>query len=122
MKRIFTTNLLILLLLNILIKPFWIFGIDRSVQNLLGAGEYGMFYTLFNFSLLLNILLDLGITNFNNREISRYPQLIGKYLSNIVGIKIFLALGYTIITIIMAFSLGYNNRQISLLLLLVFNQ
>lgn len=122
MKRIFTTNLLILLLLNILIKPFWIFGIDRSVQNLLGAGEYGMFYTLFNFSLLLNILLDFGITNFNNREISRYPQLIGKYLSNIVGIKIFLALGYAIITIIMAFSLGYDNRQISLLLLLVFNQ
>jgi len=121
-KRVFTTNLLLLLLLNILIKPFWIFGIDRSVQNLLGAGEYGMFYTLFNFSLLLNILLDLGITNFNNREISRYPQLIGKYFSNIVGIKIFLALGYALITILMALSLGYNNRQISLLLLLVFNQ
>lgn len=81
-----------------------------------------MFYTLFNFSLLLNILLDLGITNFNNREISRYPQLIGKYFSNIVGIKLFLALGYALITILMALSLGYNNRQISLLLLLVFNQ
>lgn len=122
MKRVFTTNLIILLLLNILIKPFWIFGIDRTVQNILGAGEYGMFYTLFNFSLLLNILLDVGITNFNNREISRHPQLIGKYLSNIVGIKILLAFVYAIITILLAFTLGYNIRQVNLLLLLVLNQ
>ena len=94
MRKIFTTNLLLLLSLNILIKPFWIFGIDRTVQNTVGAGEYGIFYTLFNFSLLLNILLDFGITNFNNREISRHPQLLSKYLSNLVGIKILLAIVY----------------------------
>lgn len=122
MKKIFTTNLLLLLLLNVLIKPFWIFGIDRTVQNAVGASEYGMFYTLFNFSLLLNILLDVGITNFNNREISRHPQLLGKYLSNIFGIKILLALVYAALTILLAFTLGYSDRQLGLLLLLVLNQ
>ena len=57
--------------LNILVNgsSFWIFGIDRTVQNLLGAGEYGLLYSLFNFSLLLNIILDFGLTNFNNREL-----------------------------------------------------
>ncbi|MGE0077663.1 MAG: oligosaccharide flippase family protein [Bacteroidales bacterium] len=122
MKKIFTTNLLLLLLVNILIKPFWIFGIDRTVQNIVGAGEYGIFYTLFNFSLLLNILLDFGMTNFNNREISRHPQLLGKYLSNIVGIKILLAVVYAFFTIVLAVVLGYDRYEINLLLFLVLNQ
>jgi len=121
-KRIFTTNLLLLVFVNILIKPFWIFGIDRTVQNTLGAGEYGMFYTLFNISLLFNILLDFGLTNFNNREISRHPQLLGKYLSNIVGIKIALSVLYGVVTLLFAFTLGYRNHEIVLLLGLVANQ
>lgn len=122
MRKLFTTNLLLLLFVNILIKPFWIFGIDRTVQNTLGAGEYGIFYTLFNFSLLLNILLDFGITNFNNREISRHPQMLAKYLSNIVGIKMILAFIYGFVTLFFAFALGYSSREIMLLLILVVNQ
>lgn len=122
MKRIFTTNLLLLVIVNILIKPFWIFGIDRTVQNTLGAGEYGIFYTLFNISLLFNILLDFGLTNFNNREISRHPQLLGKYLSNIVGIKIALSVVYGVVTLLFAITLGYRNHEIVLLLGLVANQ
>ncbi len=122
MKRIFTTNLLLLVFVNILIKPFWIFGIDRTVQNTLGAGEYGIFYTLFNLSLLFSILLDFGLTNFNNREISRHPQLLGKYLSNIVGIKVVLAIFYGLFTLLFAFTLGYANHEIVLLLVLVANQ
>lgn len=92
------------------------------MQNTVGAGEYGIFYTLFNFSLLLNILLDFGITNFNNREISRHPQLLSKYLSNLVGIKILLAIVYAFFTISLALILGYSNRQITLLFFLILNQ
>jgi len=105
-----------------MVKPFWIFGIDRTVQNLVGAGEYGLFYSLFNFSLLLNIVLDFGFTNFNNREISRHSQLLSKYLSNIVVVKIFLAITYTILCLVAAFVMGYDTRQVYLLSLLVFNQ
>ncbi|MFI5220594.1 MAG: polysaccharide biosynthesis protein, partial [Bacteroidia bacterium] len=62
MQKKFITNLGFLLFLNLLIKPFWILGIDRSVQNTVGAEIYGQYYALFNFSFLLNILLDIGIT------------------------------------------------------------
>ena len=122
MKRKFAINLILLLALNLLIKPFWIFGIDRTVQNMVGAGEYGLFYSLFNFSLLLNIILDFGITNFNNREISRHSQLLSKYLSNIVFVKILLAIFYSILCIVAALLMGYNGRQLYLLAFLVFNQ
>lgn len=89
---------------------------------MVGAGEYGLFYSLFNFSLLLNIILDFGITNFNNREISRYSQLAPKYLSNIISIKILLAFAYCIVCLAGALILGYDSRQIHLLLLLALNQ
>ncbi|HCT29172.1 MAG TPA: polysaccharide biosynthesis protein, partial [Bacteroidales bacterium] len=122
MKRKFALNLFLLLALNLMVKPFWIFGIDRTVQNIVGAGEYGLFYSLFNFSLLLNIILDFGITNFNNREISRHSQLLPKYFSNIISVKILLAFAYGLICFVGALSLGYDGRQIYLLSLLVLNQ
>ena len=70
MKRKFVTNLALVLFLNLLVKPFWIFGIDRTVQNVVGSEGYGFYFSLFSLSLLLNIFLDFGITNFNNRSIA----------------------------------------------------
>lgn len=122
MKKKFVTNLLLLLSLNILIKPFWVFGIDRTVQNVVGAGEYGLYFSLFNFSLMLNILLDFGITNFNNREISRYPKVLPVNFSNIVGLKILLAVIYGLVSFLVAMIIGYEKVQMRLLLLLLFNQ
>lgn len=122
MKRKFATNLILLLALNLLVKPFWIFGIDRTVQNVVGAGEYGLFYSLFNFSLLLNIALDFGFTSYNNREISRHSQLLSKYLSNIVVVKFLLAVVYCILSLGAALLMGYDGRQLYLLIFLIFNQ
>jgi O-antigen/teichoic acid export membrane protein len=122
LKRTFFTNLSLLLLLNLLIKPFWIFGIDRTVQNVVGAEEYGLYFSLFNFSLLLNMLLDIGITNYNNRNIAQNQQLLSKSLSNIIGLRLLLALLYGVITIAAGFFIGYDWRQFQLLLFLILNQ
>ncbi len=105
-----------------LIKPFWIFGIDMTVQNTVGASEYGFYFALFNFSLLLNIFLDLGITNYNNRNIAQFNHLLSKHFSNIVGLKFLLGVFYIILILIGAFFIGYNERQIKFLLILAGNQ
>jgi len=122
LKRKFVTNLILLLTLNLLIKPFWIFGIDRTVQNLVGDDSYGMYFALFNFSLLLNILLDVGITNFNNKNIAQHSFLLKKHLSNIVGLKFMLAVVYAVFSLIVAAVIGYDKVQIHLLFFLIFNQ
>lgn len=122
MKRTFFTNLSLLLLLNLLIKPFWIFGIDRTVQNVVGAEEYGLYFSLFNFSLLMNMLLDFGIANYNNRNIAQNQQLLSKSLSNIIGLRLLLAILYGVITIVAGFFIGYEWRQFQLLLFLILNQ
>ena len=122
MKRKFITNLALLLLLNFLVKPFWVLGIDRTVQNVVGAEEYGFYFSLFGFSLLLNMILDVGITNFNSRNIARNQHLISKYLSNIVSFKFLLAIFYFAVSIIAAFVIGYSWDQMKLLFVLIFNQ
>jgi O-antigen/teichoic acid export membrane protein len=122
MQRKFITNLALLLFLNLLIKPFWILGIDREVQNLVGAEAFGLYYALFNFSFLINALLDVGITNFNNKNIAQNTHLLTKHFSHIVGLKLVLALVYTGITIICAMIVGYKGGEIKMLLILILNQ
>lgn len=122
MKKKFVTNLGLLILLNVLIKPFWMFGIDRGVQNAVGSEEYGLYFSLFNFSLILNILLDMGITNYNNRNIAMHNQLLSKHLSNVVVLKFLLATVYGFICFSVALIIGYDAKQMFLLSFLVFNQ
>jgi O-antigen/teichoic acid export membrane protein len=122
LKRKFVTNLILLLFLNLLIKPFWLFGIDRTVQNTVGDESFGLYFALFNFSMILNILLDVGITNYNNRNIAQHNFLLPKHLSNIVGLKLMLAIVYAVLSIIVALIIGYDSKQLYLLCFLIFNQ
>jgi len=122
MQKKFITNLAFLLSLNLLIKPFWILGIDRSVQNAVGAEIYGQYYALFNFSFLLNILLDIGITNFNNKNIAQNNHLLNKHLSGIILLRVMLAVFYFLISFFNGFIIGYEREQLTMLCLLLFNQ
>ena len=122
MQRKFLTNLGLLLSLNLLIKPVFIFGIDRNIQNIVGVGDYGFYLVIFNFSFLFNILLDLGITNFNNRNIAQHNHLLNKHFSGIVLLKLLLTVLYVVITFSIAFILKYNAEQLKLLGFLCFNQ
>ncbi len=110
------------MILNLLIKPFWILGIDRTVQNTVGAEEYGFYFAVFNFSFLFNILLDAGITNFNNKSIAQNRQLLTKFLSNILVLKLLLFVLYVLFTFSFAFIIDYSKEQIRLLVFLAVNQ
>lgn len=122
MQRKFLTNLSFLLLVNLIIKPIWIFGIDLSVQNTVGAEQYGFYFNLFNFSFLFNILCDFGITNYNNRNIAQNNQLLNKHFSSIVILKVLLGIFYLFITLIAAVLWGYKNVEIQMLIFLAINQ
>ena len=122
MKRKFFTNISLLLVLNIIIKAFWVLGIDRSVQNLVGSDEYGLYFSLFGFSILFTILLDFGLTNYNNRSISGNPSLLTEMIGNIFLIRIAFAVLYLVISLSVATLIGYSGRQMSILYVLMANQ
>ncbi|MBK9292602.1 MAG: oligosaccharide flippase family protein [Bacteroidetes bacterium] len=115
MQNRFVKNLLLLLSLNLLIKPFWILGIDRSVQNRVGDADYGLFLSLTSFSFLFYILLDLGITNFNNRNIARNQKQLRKHFAGIMGVKIILGVAYILFLLLLGKLIGYEKQQMALL-------
>lgn len=121
MKKKFLTNLALLIFLNLLVKPFFIFGIDRTVQNTVGLENYGFYFTIFNFAFLFNILLDAGLTNFNNRNIAQHGHLLNKHFSSLVILKFILALLYVLVTFLVAWIIGYDAAQMRMLAWVGFN-
>ncbi|MCB9308375.1 MAG: polysaccharide biosynthesis C-terminal domain-containing protein [Lewinellaceae bacterium] len=121
MNREFILNILLLVFINLLIKPFFIFGIDLAVQNRIGT-DYGLYFALLNLTYIFQILNDFGIQSFNNRYIARYPQLLPKYFPNLLAIKGLLSICYVVLTLLLAWgALGYGAQELPLLLILLFN-
>lgn len=121
MNREFIVNILFLLFINLLIKPFFIFGIDLAVQNRTGQ-EYGLYFALMNLTYIFQILNDFGIQSFNNRHISQHPQLLPKYFPNLLAIKILLSVAYVLISLGLAWTMRYDPNALLLLLILLVNQ
>ncbi|MBR3487890.1 MAG: oligosaccharide flippase family protein [Bacteroidales bacterium] len=122
MEKKLLSGLFWVLLLNLLIKPFWFLGIEVGVQNAVGAEQYGFYFGIFNLAYIFNILLDLGITNFNTRNIAQHPHLISKHFSYLLSIKLLLLALYMVVTFSTGLLLGYHSRQFYLLAFLSFNQ
>lgn len=121
-QRDFIFNICILLFLNLLIKPFWVLGIDVGVQNSVGAEQYGFYFAVFNFTFLFNMILDMGVTNFNNRNIARHNQLLTKHISGILSLKMALAAFYILFSFVAAFIIGYKDLQLKILFWAAINQ
>lgn len=122
LQKKLVSGLFWVLLLNLIVKPFWILGIEVGVQNAVGAEAYGFYFAIFNLTYIFNILLDVGITNYNTRNIAQHPQLIEKHLSGILSLKLLLLGLYVLVTFSVALLLGYNTAQFHLLAILTFNQ
>ena len=115
MQKKLLSGLFWILLANLIVKPLWLLGVEVGVQNTVGNEAYGFYYAIFSFSYIFNILLDLGITNFNTRNIAQHPQLIQKHLSGILGIKLCLLGLYLVVTFSVGLLMGYGSREFSML-------
>ena len=122
MKRKFLLNIVFLLTVSILVKAFWVLGIDRTVQNTVGEAAYGSYFSLFGFSVLFTLLLDMGLSGFNNRAVSADPTRVKLYFGNVLLLRLLLTVAYFAVTLTVAFAVGYSGRQITLLVVLMINQ
>jgi O-antigen/teichoic acid export membrane protein len=111
MRKSFLFNIFFTLFINLLIKPFWVFGIDRTVQNQLGEAVYGYFFAVFNFTYLFQILLDFGLQNYNNTEIAAKPSSIKTLLPGLLTSKLLLSLAYISVTTLFAIWTGYYKAS-----------
>lgn len=121
-QKDFVFNLCLLIFLNLLVKPFWMLGVDVGVQNSVGAESYGLYFSLFNFAMLFNMVLDMGTTNFNNRNIARNTQLLDKHLSGLIILRFLLGVFYFVVIFAVAMLIGYRGFQLKLLFWITLNQ
>jgi O-antigen/teichoic acid export membrane protein len=110
MKKNFSANLLFLLVLNLLIKPVYVFGIEVGIQNEVGPSEYGLYYAMFNFTFLFNVLLDMGINNFQKIKVAENSDAGMKNMATLLPLKLGLAVLYMGVTVTVAFLFGFEER------------
>jgi len=122
MQRKFLLNLILIIVINLMIKPLYIFGVELHVQNLLGSDSYGLYYSLFNLSFIFSIIIDPGITNYNNRHIAQNEHLLSASFSKITLTKLLLSSIYIISIVIYAIAIGFNGFEWQLCGLLVLGQ
>ena len=97
-------------------------GVDVGVQNSVGAESYGFYFSILNFTLLFNMVLDMGTTNFNNRNIAQNNQLLDKHLSNYIILRLLLGVVYFVVIFAVALLIGYRGFQLKLLFWIGLNQ
>jgi O-antigen/teichoic acid export membrane protein len=83
-----------LIILNMLVKPVWMFFIDRQVQNIVGFEEYGKYFAILNLSYVLFFLSDIGLSNMLNQRMANNSTL---NLLQLFRIKFFLLFLYFIV-------------------------
>ncbi|MGB1205671.1 MAG: oligosaccharide flippase family protein [Chitinophagales bacterium] len=115
----FLSSAAFLIFVNLIVKPFWIFAIDRKVQNTVGEAQYGEYFALFNYTFLFYVLLDFGINSFNSRAIAQNQNALNDYFPNMLIVKSGLSIVYLALCFFFA---QFQTFQTSWLLLMCINQ
>ena len=116
----FLKSLSLLLLLNLLIKPFWVLYVDRWVQHEVGDEAFGLFQTLYNFTIIFSIILDPGLKNYFNTKLSQDHGLLKRDAGRFLVLKILFSLAFFMVIWIAAWISGdYADHKVVLNLLAV---
>lgn len=100
-----------LVVLNLLVKPVWIFFIDREVQNQIGHEAYGHYFSLFSLCYVLLFIADAGLTNMMNQRLAKTMQV---NTLQCLRLKLLLSLVYLVVVFFIATITGI--REWSLLI------
>lgn len=121
MNREFLINILLLIFINLLIKPLYIFGVDARIQNLVGTEDFGIYFAMFNFVFLFQVINDPGIQNYNSKFIAQDPAKISFHFPRILGSKVMLGILFALVAISMAALFGYSIYDLKLMALISIN-
>jgi O-antigen/teichoic acid export membrane protein len=115
MRRFFVKNILFVIAVNVLVKPIWVFFIDRNVQNTVPGGSYGTYQALFNVSIIFQIILDFGISSYNSRNIAQNPDKLPVIFPAMLSARLVLIIVYVVLAYLLGYAFGYRGWELRLL-------
>jgi O-antigen/teichoic acid export membrane protein len=121
MSKEFLLNLILLLSINLLVKPLYAFGVDLQVQQSLGD-SYGLYFALWNFSCLFQMLGDMGLQQYNSQAIAANTDFFRANFARLLGVKFFFLGLMLFVALGVGWFSGYSGQAFELLLLLLANQ
>lgn len=110
-----------LLLVNLGIKAIFIFGIDMQVQIRTGLPAYGLYFTLLNLCYIFQIINDFGLNLLHNTDTAIHGRVRRERWVQIFRLKLIMALVYSLIVMLIAWSLGYTDAWRLLIWLIINN-
>jgi len=122
MRRFFVKNILFVIAVNILVKPIWVFFIDRTVQNTVPTGSYGTYQALLSLSIIFQTILDFGISSYNSRTIAQNPDKLPDLFPAMLTARLVLMLIYMVLAYVWGYVLGYRAWELTLLVGVLFIQ
>jgi len=122
MKKLFLSNIFLILTLNLIAKPLYVFGIDVQIQNIVGTENYGVYFALFNFCYLFQILLDPGLQNLNTQSVSANRELFSKQFPQILFVKSILATTFFFVILIFLYLFDYPPTYYKFVYLIIILQ
>jgi O-antigen/teichoic acid export membrane protein len=105
----FLRTLFLLVSLNLLVKPVWIFAIDRQVQNLTGFSAYGGYYAMISFCFLFTMVLDPGLHIRLSRDAASDPSRLQSLFSEAIRLKAILIVAFWILLSLTAWATGVSD-------------
>lgn len=121
-NRLLFRNAVLLIVINVLIKPLYTLVIEPAVQHRIGMSEYGRYAALLNITLIASVLLDLGITGWNTIQTSKARGISSVLYYKVIRIRLLLALLYISFVMILVYVLGYNSQDIMMALVIGITQ
>ncbi len=87
------------------------------IARALGPEDLGRYYFAISFTTIFAILIDLGFSNVLTREVAKKPEEAQRYFSNIIGLKIPLAIFTVALVAILAWVFNYPGLTRALILI-----
>ena len=116
MRRFFVKNILFVITVNVLVKPIWVFFIDRSVQNTVPTASYGTYQALLSLSVIFSTVLDFGISSYNSRTVAQHPDKLPSIFPAMLSARLVLIMLYMLLAYTWGYTLGYRGWELNLLM------
>lgn len=121
MRNSFIVNITLLLLINVLIKPAYIFLVEIPVQNTVGNEVFGMYWTFLNLIYIFQLLTDLGTYNFTVSELPQQRDRFSHIFSNIVAARLALGVLFFLLMVGIGAVFGYWQQDPQLYFMILVN-
>ncbi len=116
MRRFFVKNILFVIAVNVLVKPIWVFFIDRTVQNSVPTASYGTYQALLSLSIIFQTVLDFGISSYNSRTIAQNPDKLTSIFPAMLSARLLLIILYMLLAYLWGYAFGYRGWELNLLM------